>query len=337
MTYSVGSLFCGIGGFCYGFDAAGFKTVWANDIDPEAIETYRLNFPHVEAICDDIKRLNEVEYPLPPVDVLHAGFPCQSFSQAGNRLGFKDERGQLFFEIIKLIKRMGANKPKVLVFENSPFLTMGDNGMWFDIIRKEIQRCGYWFSAQNTAVIDTRKHTGLPQRRERLFMIATSRDHFDYNPFRGVSHKADLKHLVDLLDIGKVDDEFYYLSEDNKYGAWISKEARKHDDVRLFQLRKIELRPQPYGMCPTLTANMGVGGHNVPFLLDNGKLRKLTERECLRLQGFPEQFEWPELSHGARYRLIGNSVSPPVAKLLADFVKNSLAEEVNEDRLGVPA
>jgi len=168
-------------------------------------------------------------------------------------------------------------------------------------------------------------------------MVATSRDYFDYNPFKGPIPKKDIKHLTDLLDIGVVDDDFYFLSEDNKYGAWISGEARKHDDVRLFQLRKFELRPQQYGMCPTLTANMGQGGHNVPFLLDNKRLRKLTERECLRLQGFPEKFKWAELAHTAKYRLIGNAVSPPVARILADFVKLTLEEETNENRLGISA
>ena len=337
MKYTAGSLFCGVGGFCFGFEQAGFKTLWANDIDAEAIATYRKNFPNVETICEDIRTLNESDHQLASVDVLHAGFPCQSFSQAGNRLGFKDERGLLFFEIIKLLKRMGKNKPKILVFENSPYLAIGDAGMWFEIVRKEIQRAGYWFNDPNAVVIDTRKNAGLPQRRERLFMVATSRDYFDYNPFKGPIPKKDIKHLTDLLDIGVVDDDFYFLSEDNKYGAWISGEARKHDDVRLFQLRKFELRPQQYGMCPTLTANMGQGGHNVPFLLDNKRLRKLTERECLRLQGFPEKFKWAELAHTAKYRLIGNAVSPPVARILADFVKLTLEEETNENRLGISA
>jgi DNA (cytosine-5)-methyltransferase 1 len=337
MTYTVGSLFCGIGGFCFGFEQEGFKTLWANDLDNEAIAAYQLNFPSVKTLCEDIRRLNDVEYPFEPVDILHAGFPCQSFSKAGNRLGFNDDRGLLFFEIMKLIKRLGVDKPKMLVFENSPNLTMGDGGMWFETIRKEIQRAGYWFDDPNAVVIDARKNAGLPQRRERLFMVATSKAWFDYNPFCGPISSVDVRSLEAMLDLGKVDDEYYFLSEENKYGAWISKEAKKHSETRLLQLRKIELRPQPYGMCPTLTANMGVGGHNVPFLLDHGRLRKLTERECLRLQGFPEQFEWPELCHGSRYRLIGNSVSPPVANILAKFAKNTLKEQADEHQLGVPA
>ena len=177
MSFTVGSLFCGIGGFCFGFEAAGFRTLWANDWDDDAIATYRNNFPEVDAICGDLRALNNEDYPFAPVDVLHAGFPCQSFSQAGNRLGFKDERGQLFFEIMKLLKRLGPNKPKILLFENSPYIAIGEGGLWFDTIRSEIQRAGYWFSEHNAVLIDSRKNAGLPQRRERLFMVATSQDH----------------------------------------------------------------------------------------------------------------------------------------------------------------
>jgi DNA (cytosine-5)-methyltransferase 1 len=337
MTYTVGSLFCGIGGFCFGFEKTGFQTMWANDFDQEAIATYKLNFPKVEAICEDIKTINSSNLALPPVDVIHAGFPCQSFSQAGGRLGFHDERGMLFFEIIKLIQRFGNNKPKILVLENSPYLTVGNGGLWFERVRREIQKAGYWFDNENAIVIDSRKNGGLPQRRERLFMIATSKEHFDYNPFTKIFDKKTPKHLINLLELGEVNDDYYYLSENNKYGAWISKVAKQHNDIRLLQLRKFELRPQPLGVCPTLTANMGAGGHNVPFLMDNGRLRKLTEKECLRLQGFPEKFRWPDLSHASKYRLIGNAVSPPVSKLIAEFVKQTLDEDCNEYRLGIPA
>lgn len=328
MNYTVGSLFSGIGGFCFGFHALGFKTLWANDIDEDATATYRINFPDVNSICGDLRELNNDKYSFEPTDVLHAGFPCQSFSQAGDRLGFKDERGLLFYEIIKLVKRFRENKPKIILLENTPNLLIGEGGLWFDIVRNEIQKAGYWFEDHNAVVIDSRENAGLPQRRQRLFMIATSQDHFDYNPFRAPIERKGVCNLSDLLDLGKVDDDYYYLSEGNKYGAWIAHEAKKHDDVRLFQLRRALLRPQPFGMCPTLTATMGNGGHNVPFLLDGGRLRKLTEQECLRLQGFPESFKWPDISRSAMYRLIGNSVSPPVAKILAEFIKQTLEEQV---------
>lgn len=337
MTFTAASLFCGIGGFCFGFERVGIKTIWANDIEQEAIDVYHRNFPETKAICADIRDLNKSDEKPGLVDVLHAGFPCQSFSQAGNRKGFDDDRGQLFHELMVFIRRMGRNQPKVLVFENSPFLALGDAGEWFDTVRREIQRAGYWFDTKNAVVLDTRKNGGLPQRRDRLFMVATSRAWFDYNRFCGPIPKKRTKSLESLLELGKVKDEYYYLSEGNKYGAWISTEAKKHSDVRLFQLRKVVLRPQLPGMCPTLTANMGQGGHNVPFLMDNGRLRKLTEKECLRLQGFPGKFRWSEISHSAKYRLIGNSVSPIVTEIIGEHVRTMLQEDLNEDRLEISA
>jgi DNA (cytosine-5)-methyltransferase 1 len=337
MTFTAASLFCGIGGFCFGFEKVGIKTVWANDIDPEAISVYQRNFPEVEAVCGDIRVLNEKGAKPNHIDVLHAGFPCQSFSQAGNRKGFKDDRGLLFHDLMVFIRRMGKDQPKVLVFENAPFLAIGEAGEWFDTVRREIQRAGYWFDTNNAVVLDARKNGGLPQRRERLFLVATSRSWFDYNRFGGTIPTKRVRSLESLLELGRVDDEYYFLSEGNKYGAWISAEAKKHQDTRLFQLRKVVLRPQLPGMCPTLTANMGQGGHNVPFLLDGGRLRKLTEKECLRLQGFPARFRWSEISHSAKYRLIGNSVSPVVAEIIGGFVRTILEEDLNENRLEISA
>jgi DNA (cytosine-5)-methyltransferase 1 len=337
MTFTAASLFCGIGGFCFGFEKAGIRTTWANDIDRDAIQVYQANFPTVHSVCEDIRVLNASSSVVPEVDVLHAGFPCQSFSQAGNREGFRDDRGQLFHELMRFISKMGERQPKILVFENSPFLAVGEAGTWFDTVRKGIQRAGYWFGEQNAVVLDTRKNGGLPQRRERLFMVATSRSWFDYNRFQGPFPTRKLKSLISMLDLEKVKDDYYYLSEKNKYGAWIGGVAKKHTDFCLFQLRKVELRPQAPGVCPTLTANMGAGGHNVPFLIDEGRLRKLTEKECLRLQGFPKTFKWADISHSSKYRLIGNSVSPVIAELIANTVKTMLQEDLNDNRLEVSA
>lgn len=332
-----GALFAGMGGFCDGFEEEGFRTSWALDFDDQACETYEVNHPATELVNEDIVLVNERDLPLDPVDVLHAGFPCQSFSSAGNRKGFEDPRGALFFEIITLLERFGKDKPGVLVLENSPFLMHGKNGEWFDSIRVAIQRAGYWFGPENAVVVDARVHGGLPQRRERLIMVATSKDRFDYNPFCGFEAVGEIRELVSMLDLGEVDDDYYYLSESNKYGNWILNEGKKLPRGSLLQLRQAELRPQPPGICPTLTANMGNGGHNVPFVVDGGRLRKLTEKECLRLQGFRDDLEWPDIAISARYRLIGNSVSPVVSGLIAQVVKELFVGEFDDNRVGVSA
>ena len=121
---------------------------------------------------------------LEPVDVLHAGFPCQSFSQAGERRGFDDPRGRLFFEIIRLIGEFGANRPKVLVLENAPFLRWGQGGAWFLELERAIRRAGYWFGPGNCAELTTNELTELPQQRTRLLMVALSMTAFRSGPIR---------------------------------------------------------------------------------------------------------------------------------------------------------
>ena len=153
-SLTCGSLFSGIGGFCYGFEDAGFNTLWALDSDDDAVATYSLNFQHVDVVHENLIEFNRSKRRLPPVDVMHAGFPCQSFSQAGGRKGFDDPRGQLFFEIFKFVRNMGDDRPPVLLLENSPYLMWGKNGEWFDTVRLELQRAGYWFGPGNSPVID---------------------------------------------------------------------------------------------------------------------------------------------------------------------------------------
>ncbi|MGY4461077.1 DNA cytosine methyltransferase [Bradyrhizobium sp. LB13.1] len=326
-----GALFCGIGGFCSGFEAAGFETLWANELDPYACEVYRTNYPHIRLIEKDVRKLSVVKDKLKPVDVLHAGFPCQSFSQAGARAGFDDERGKLFFEIIRLVKEFGKDKPRAIVLENAPFLTMGEGGVWILEITRQLQRAGYWFrESSNSKLLDLFDLTEVPQKRARLFMVAWSVDHFSNGRFEfpdlGKPPKKDASKFIDF-DSEKPDG--YYLPTDNRYYKMISKEkvdteTQKH----VYQLRKYFVRQKEPGVCPTLTANMGHGGHNVPFIWDRRGLRKLTELECLKLQGFPNSFVFPEqISRAQRYAQIGNAVAPPVAELLARAVRTKIVKE----------
>lgn len=327
---SVGALFSGIGGFCIGFDEAGAPTSWAVDIDEQATTTYRFNFQKPNTLTGDVSQLHGNADELQPVDILHAGFPCQSFSQAGDRAGFADPRGMLFFEIMRLLEEWGNDKPKILVLENIPYLMIGDGGQWFDRIRLAIQRAGYWFSSDSCFVLDTYEVTDLPQKRSRLFMIATNRDYFSHNclEIEGIDEPPEKPKLESFLEPEGEVDERYFLPSDNRYSELILKHVQPDDGRRLYQLRKYVVRRQEPDICPTLTANMGNGGHNVPFLLDGGRVRKLTERECLRLQGFPASFKFPKgMSHGPMYRLIGNSVSPKVSSLIAKSVLNLIAEE----------
>ena len=170
--YSCGALFAGIGGFCKGFEQAGFETKWATDFDTEVAQTYRHNFPDTQFIEEDLVNLdlNDLE----KVDVIHAGFPCQSFSQAGNRGGFNDPRGKLFDVMIDKIEA-SSWKPSILVLENSPFILMGEQGLWFEHIQERLNELGFWFSEQNAIEIDANAHCGLPQRRKRLLCLPVTK------------------------------------------------------------------------------------------------------------------------------------------------------------------
>ena len=332
LAITAGSLFSGIGGFCQGFSVAGFKQLWSNELDAGACDFYRENFPSIRLIQRDIRSLRRVDDKLPPVDVLHAGFPCQSFSQAGERRGFDDPRGLLFFEIIRLLKEYGERRPSVVVLENAPFIRVGDGGHWFQTIIREMQRAGYWFRETNCHEVNLWDVTSIPQQRKRLFMIAWSTDAFLSGRFSLPTVTTPVKDCLSrhISFKGRVADA-YYLPHNNRYHEMLANvKGDSPGTKRIYQLRKYFVREKLPGVCPTLTANMGQGGHNVPFVWDANGLRRLTERECLSLQGFSTKYRIPRHMTTRRvYEYIGNSVAPPVAQYLA----TAIAERIRKERV----
>jgi DNA (cytosine-5)-methyltransferase 1 len=323
-----GALFAGIGGFCIGFERVGIKTVWAIEYDNASVKTYASNIKNVNLIEKDVRDVRIEEDNVEPVDVLHAGFPCQSFSQAGERRGFDDPRGKLFYEIIRLVDEFKDRKPSVIVLENSPFLRYGEGGSWFIELSKEIKKAGYWFRDSNCAELDAYDLTWLPQKRNRLFMVAFAIERFKNGKFTFPNKKnEEEKDLTRFINFsGSVEDSSYYLPDENKYYHMINNKI--DDKTCIYQLRKFLVRVKDPGVCPTLTANMGLGGHNVPFIQDAKGIRKLTEYECLSLQGFPPEFTFPaEVPRAKRYTQIGNSVVVTVVELLAAAVKEKIQRE----------
>ncbi len=186
-AFTVGSLFAGVGGFCLAFRQESFRIVWANEKDTWAAKTYRHNFLETELREKPSEKLSVVAGKLEPVDVLTAGFPCQPFSVAGAKSGFADDRGQAFFEMMRLIREWGAHRPRILLFENVPHLRTHDRGRSFLRIAQEIQASDYWFDPRRSwAVLNTRRHTDIPQNRERLYMAAVSQNHFNLTNFRSL-------------------------------------------------------------------------------------------------------------------------------------------------------
>ncbi len=324
-----GALFAGIGGFCLGFEKAGIHTAWGVEMDTFAARTYKENTSKTRLIVEDVRDVKVGAHDLEPVDILHAGFPCQSFSQAGERKGFEDPRGKLFYEVIRIIKEFKDKKPAIIVLENSPYLRYGDGGSWFLEVFKEIRKAGYWFRESNYAELDPFMLTSLPQKRNRLFMVGLSSDVFNSSKFCFPrTRDTNIKNLADYIDFdGSLEDDTYYLHDENKYHKMIT--DKTDDKYCIYQLRKFLVRVKSPGECPTLTANMGLGGHNVPFIHDAKGLRKLTEYECLRLQGFPPDFVFPDdVPRAKRYVQIGNSVCVPIAELLAKGVAEKFEKEI---------
>ena len=322
---TAGCLFSGMGGFATGFVQAGFSVRWASDNDKSACTVFRHRFPGVTTVEKDVRNLSVEGDGLAPVDVLVAGFPCQSFSQAGRRLGFADPRGKLFFEIPRLIGEFDPNRrPALIALENVPNLISGAGGAWFNKVQHALRGAGYWFGETSCHMMNVKSATGLPQDRKRLFMIAASRAHFNRNPLSPLSHEDSRplspRPLEDFVDRNSARDGDLYLPPNNRYYKMINQAMSEGEsDKNIYQLRRSYVREKKKGLCPTLTANMGTGGHNVPFIKDNWGIRRLRVGEVARMQGFEDvEALFPENIHtNEQYRLLGNAVCVGLARLVA--------------------
>lgn len=362
--YNVASLFAGVGGICLGFQEAKdgdkeYNLVFANEIDKYACETYRTNFDHTLLEGDIHKFLNpslcETEEEKEryesqrhymfdnPIDVLNGGFPCQAFSIAGERRGFADERGNLFLQIVELINQMDkySKKPRILFLENVKNLVSHDSGRTYKIIKSKLEDCGYIIKEH---VLNTMDYTDLPQNRERIYIVGflnkedadkfTFFEHLDKHKVkksaedRGKDVQKVLEHDISF----KGNKEFYYTAE--KYPHYFKKDGINLTDSiteknQFYQCRRgMYVRKNQSNVCPTLTANMGTGGHNVPLIKVADGIRKLTPTETFRLQGFPvkngytlpTKFEGKPYANSHLYKQAGNAVSVDVIKMLAEEI-----------------
>ena len=319
--YTVGSMFAAIGGFCRAFQEAGAQVLWANEKDKFATVTFKANFADVRLLEKDCVELSVKRDGLQPVDILTAGFPCQPFSIAGEKKGFADLRGELFLQIIRVIKEFGERKPRVLVLENVKNFRHHDGGNTFKRVQSEIQKAGYWFEGRNAEVLNTYTHTEIPQNRERIFMVAFSTTHFASNPFRFPEPlpAGSLKRVSEFLDLSRKADDQFYFKPGSRYYPHFKKAIEAGDPKSVYQLRRNYVRENKTETCFTLMANMGEGGHNTPVIKDRWGIRKMTPRECARLQGYRD--EWfvipASLSRAQTWKQIGNSVTVPLVVRIA--------------------
>jgi DNA (cytosine-5)-methyltransferase 1 len=304
-------LFAGTGAFSHSFSKKGCEVVFANDYSPDSQKIYNLNCKDHKFVLGDLNDIpiNEI----PDTDILTAGFPCQPFSVAGKKEGFNDSRSVVFWKILSIIDKCN---PKIVILENVKNLLTHDKKKTFKVIKDSLESRGYSFHYK---VLNTSEITGIPQNRERIYVVSFKgiySDTFNLNFLR-----IDKKPITDFLETD-VNEKYYYSKSSIIYPELL-KSVTKKDTC--YQYRRVYVRENKSNECPTLTANMGTGGHNVPIILDpKGGIRKLTPRECFNLQGFPRDYLLPNLSDSRLYKLAGNAVTVPVIELIIDSIIHSI-------------
>lgn len=300
----VASLFCGCGGtdvgLLGGFDFLGkhykknhIDIVYANDIDDNACSIFKENFN----ITPDNRDIREVpSNDLPDFDILTGGFPCQSFSivaQNPKRLGVKDDRGKLFFEMCRILRE---RQPKCFIAENVKGILTANNRNAFPLIIKEFEECGYdvKYDILNSADF------GVPQKRERVIIVGFRKDlnvNFEF-PKVAVTTESGYAPLKTVIE-NEVDERYYFSQKA------IDGMMKKRSAMNKGRAQDVE-KP-----CNTVGAHLAKVSLNStdPVLMVNGRYRRFTPREVARIQSFPENFKLVG-SEAAQYRALGNAIPP---------------------------
>lgn len=318
-------LFAGIGGIRIPFQELGGKCVFTSEWDAAAQKTYRVNYgeePFGDITAADIER------DIPEHDVLLAGFPCQPFSQAGLGKGFDDIRGTMFFHIAKILE---AKRPAAVLLENVKRFKTHDSGRTYQTVCNTMSDLGYSFGGEVLRAADF----GVPQNRERIFMVGFRKDLLN-NDGKDFQFSFPVPPCVptrvgDILENGV--DEKYTISDKLYQGHLRRKEehARKGNGFG-FSMFNAE---SPY--TNTLSARYYKDGSEILIEQKGRNPRRLTPKECKRLQGFPEKFVIP-VSDTQAYRQFGNSVSVPVVRAVAVKMLEVLEQHgiVEKDQIPIP-
>ncbi len=319
--YRTIDLFAGIGGIRKGFETTGrFKTIYANDFDKYCKLTYDANFKETPLTVKDIHDVGLIKDGIAPFDFLLGGFPCQAFSVAGHRQGLGDHKGRgiLFEQIERLLQEAAdtqAVPPQGFMLENVKNLLNHDRGRTYPIIKQRLSALGYHLDEKHYNSLDF----GVPQNRERVYIVG----------FRSPEVMAAFKwpeppgrgtvQVQDLLDVDI--DPIHYYNDKPLYDR-----IKDHvtSDSTVYQYRRNYVRENAKGVSPTLMANMGMGGHNVPIVKDAKGIRRLAPSECAKLQGFNDLVIPDNLSFYQSYRQIGNSVTVPVIAAVAEAMLQAL-------------
>ena len=318
--YKICSLFAGVGGIDLGFiQTNNCEVSYANEFDKYAVETYEKNF-NTKVDCRDIHEVKLEE--IPEFDIMVGGFPCTSFSVAGYRKGFDDDRtGDLFFEMERIFK---VRKPRVIFLENVKNLVGHNNGETFRTIIDRLGKAGYKDKIRYQ-VLNACEYGDIPQNRERVYIVAF-RGKEDYDRFQMPLPIALNNNIYNVFNFEtKEDDKYYYTERKYKGDRYKRLEESMDDDSTVYQWRRKYVRKNQNNLVPTLTANMGEGGHNVPLIKTQYGIRKITPIECFYAQGYPKTYKLPtDMSDARLYKQAGNSVVVPVINRIAENIVKAL-------------
>ena len=329
-SYKSIDLFAGIGGIRMGFDQAfgekNIETAFVSEFDEPACKTYRANFNDPFEIAGDITQVEASD--VPDFDICLAGFPCQAFSLAGQRKGFDDDykgraRGTLFFDTLRICTDR-KNKPKVIFCENVKGLPIHDKGRTLQTILGALREDGYtpFYKILNS------KDFGVPQNRERIYIVAFRND-IAPEAFEFPTHAGKPKTISDVLDPAPISSKYYlsdvYLETLRRHrahhealGHGFGYEVRDLDGIAgaivcggMGRERNLIVDHREHSKEPVTN----IKGH-----VNDEDIRKMTPREWARLQGFPDTYILP-LSDTQHYKQLGNSVTIPVIKAIAEKIK----------------
>lgn len=326
------SLFCGCGGLDLGFERAGFEVPVANEFDPAIFETFKINHPQTRLIEGDIRNISEDEFPQ-DVDGIIGGPPCQSWSEAGTLRGIEDQRGQLFYDYIRVLRKI---QPKFFLAENV-------SGMLANRHSEAVENIIQLFDESNydvTLTLVNAKDYGVAQERKRVFYIGFRKDLNIAFKFPEGSTKEDSKKIT-LRDIiwdlqfsavpaGKNNRHNPKAVNNNEYftGAYspifMSRNRVKQWDEQAFTVqasgRQCQLHPQAPPM-------VKFGKNDCRFVEGKEDLyRRMTIREVARVQGFPDDFKFVYDNTNDAYKMIGNAVPVNLAYEIAVAIKGVLHE-----------
>lgn len=312
-------IFAGIGGFRIALESLGLDCVFSSEWDKHAQKTYYENFG--ENPAGDITKIDEKD--IPSHDILCAGFPCQAFSISGKQKGFEDTRGTLFFDIARIAR---YHRPKVLFLENVKNFERHNDGNTLKTVLRVLNELGYFtfYKVLNASLY------GVPTSRERIYFVCFRKD-LGVPNFSFPEPTLDKIYLKDVLERNIDFSEYEIRRKDIK----LTKKGEQRPSLRPLQIGTMNNGGQGEriysikGHAITLSAYGGGAAAKTGAYLIDGKVRKLTPRECARLMGFPDDFKIPA-SRSQAYKQFGNSVAVPVLMKITKQILKACKVEINE-------